>query len=166
MMQAIAAPRRAPLLTLPVLLCAAAGLALDPHPIEASEDEPLSFTHVMGDDELEVLTPRAGETFTEAVRRFHVTGENPYADDEAAAAEGQALYNRWCQACHLRDGAGRIGPPLNDATFRHARAATDKGEFEILYGGAAGAMQAFGRRLDQDDILKIMAFTRSLRPAP
>lgn len=165
MMQATAAPRRAPLL-LPVLLCAAAGLASGLQPTAAAEGEPLTFTHVMGDDELEVLTPRPGETFTEAVQQFHVTGENPYAGDETAAAEGQALYNRWCQACHLRDGAGRIGPPLNDAAFRHARAATDKGEFEIVYGGAAGAMQAFGRRLDQDDILKIMAFTRSLRPAP
>lgn len=161
-----AAHPRAPLLLLPALLGAALWLALAPRPAAAGEGEPLTFTHIFGDEELPVLTPRPGESFTEAVRQFHVTGENPYAGNPEAKAAGQALYNRWCQACHLRDGAGRIGPPLNDNSFRHARVASDQGEFEVLYGGAAGAMQAFGRRLDQDDLLKIMAFTRSLRPPP
>jgi hypothetical protein len=35
--------------------------------------------------------------------------------------------------------------------------------FEIIYGGAAGAMQAFGDRMDQDEILRLMAFTETLR---
>jgi cytochrome c-L len=35
--------------------------------------------------------------------------------------------------------------------------------FEIIYGGAAGAMQPFGKRMDQDDILRIMAFVETLR---
>lgn len=125
--------------------------------------EPLQFTHVLDDSPLDVLTPRRGEEFTEAVRTFHITGQNPYSGDREAVAQGQKLYNRWCQACHLRDGSGRIGPPLNDDVWRHERAATDKGRFEIIYGGAAGAMQPFGRRMDQDDLLKIMAFIETLR---
>jgi cytochrome c-L len=125
--------------------------------------EPLLFTHVLDDSPLDVLTPRPDEEFTEEVNEFHVTGDNPYSGDAEAIAEGQRHYNRWCQACHLADGSGRIGPPLNRATVRHARAATDKGMFEIIYGGAAGAMQPFGKRMDQDDILRIMAFMETLR---
>jgi cytochrome c-L len=125
--------------------------------------ELLTFTHVLDDSELGVLTPRANETFTPAVEEFHATGENPYKGDDAVAADGRRLYQRWCQACHLPDGSGRIGPSLIDDTHRRERAATDKGEFEIIYGGSAGAMQAFGGRIDQDDILKLMAFVDTLR---
>jgi cytochrome c-L len=36
--------------------------------------------------------------------------------------------------------------------------------FEIIYGGASGAMQSFARRgLTQDQILRIMAYVRSLK---
>jgi cytochrome c-L len=130
---------------------------------EAPNGEPLEFTHVLDDSPLDVLTPRDGEEFTEAVEDFHVTGENSYSGDAEAIADGRQIYARWCQACHMPDGSGRIGPPLNDENVRHARAATDKGKFEIIYGGAAGAMQPFGRRFDQDEILKVMAFLETLR---
>jgi cytochrome c-L len=56
-----------------------------------------------------------------------------------------------------------IGPALNDDTFVRPRVATDQGKFEIIYGGGAGAMQAFGVRMDQDDILRVMAFLKTLR---
>ncbi len=35
--------------------------------------------------------------------------------------------------------------------------------FEVVFGGAGGAMQAFGKRMSQDDILKIIAYVRSLK---
>ena len=41
--------------------------------------------------------------------------------------------------------------------------AGDVGLFEVIYGGATGAMQAFGNRLTQDEILKMMAFIDSLK---
>jgi len=41
--------------------------------------------------------------------------------------------------------------------------ATDVGTFEVIYGGGTGAMQAFGDRLTQEEILKIMAFIDSLK---
>jgi cytochrome c-L len=40
---------------------------------------------------------------------------------------------------------------------------TDKGMFEIVYGGATGAMQPMGKRLTQDQILRIIAYVRSLK---
>ena len=44
------------------------------------------------------------------------------------------------------------------------RAGTDVGMFEVVYGGASGAMQSFARRgLTQDQMLRIMAYVRSLK---
>jgi cytochrome c-L len=58
-----------------------------------------------------------------------------------------------------------MGPPLNDNEYRRDRAATDKGKFEIIYGGSAGAMQGFAERFDQDDILRLMAYIETLGQA-
>ncbi len=129
---------------------------------EKAVGEPLEFTHVLDDEPLDVYTPREGEEFTEAVEEFHVSGENPYDGVDEAIADGQEFFNRNCRACHGVEGAGGMGPPLNDDEYKRERAATDKGKFEIIYGGSAGAMQPFGRRFDQDEILRVMAFIETL----
>lgn len=156
-------PRHAVRRLLPALPCLVLALALQAQ-ATAVADEPLAFGHIFDNAPLDVTTPRRGETFTAAVEQFHVTGENPYSGDEAAAAAGRPLYARWCQACHMPDGSGRMGPSLIDGTYAHERVATDKGFFEVLYGGAAGAMQSFASRIDQDDLLKIMAYVETLKP--
>jgi cytochrome c-L len=132
---------------------------------EAPTEERLEFTHVLDDSPLDVYTPREGEEFTQAVEEFHVSGENPYFGDEEAIADGEELFKRNCRACHGVGGRGGMGPPLNDEEVRRERAATHKGMFEIIYGGSAGAMQGFAKRIDQDDILRIMAYIGSLRSA-
>ena len=104
-----------------------------------------------------------GETVTESVQKFYDTGEDPYKGDAQALADGKELYETFCQACHLPDGSGRIGPSLIGDTHHYPRFTTDKGMFEIVYGGATGAMQPFGKRLTQDQILRVMAYVRSLR---
>jgi cytochrome c-L len=129
---------------------------------QAPEGERLEFTHVLDDSPLDVYTPREGEEFTEAVEDFHVSAENPYVGDEVAIAKGEELFNRNCRACHGVEGAGGMGPSLSDNEVRRERAATQKGMFEIIYGGSAGAMQGFHGRLDQDDILHIMAYIETL----
>jgi cytochrome c-L len=45
---------------------------------------------------------------------------------------------------------------------KYPRTDTQKGKFEIVYAGGAGAMQAFGRRIDQDQILKVLAYVETL----
>ena len=60
-------------------------------------------------------------------------------------------------------GLGRMGSNLVDAQVRYPRANTPAGFFEIVYAGATGAMQAFGDRVGQDDILKIEAYVESLK---
>jgi cytochrome c-L len=123
----------------------------------------IQFRHALDDSPLQVK-PQPGEVETEAVKTFKETGEDPYKGNEQALAEGKTLYAEHCQACHLPDGSGRIGPSLISGDWIRERAATDVGMFEIIYGGASGAMQSFARRgLTQDQILRIMAYVRSLK---
>jgi cytochrome c-L len=122
----------------------------------------VQFLDALTDEPIE-LEYRPEQEITPAVEQFHATGENPYAGDQQATAEGQEIYEKWCQACHLPDGTGRIGPSLADDTWSHRRTGTDVGRFEIIYAGGAGAMQAFGNRLDQDEILKLVAFLETLQ---
>ena len=121
------------------------------------------FHHALDNSVLDVKA-KPGEVETEAVKEFKATGKNPYIGDEQALAGGKKLYQENCQACHLPDGSGRIGPSLISDNWEHERAATDVGMFEIIYGGASGAMQSFARRgMTQDEMLRIIAYVRSLK---
>lgn len=121
------------------------------------------FRHALDNSVLDVK-PRPNEIETEAVKEFKATGKNPYAANEKALADGKKLYETHCQACHMPDGSGRMGPSLIDGTWIRERAATDVGMFEIIYGGASGAMQSFARRgMTQDEMLRIIAYVRSLK---
>jgi cytochrome c-L len=121
-----------------------------------------SFTAAIDDSPLTIkLLP--GEVATDAVNKFYETGDDPYKGDPTAFDAGKKLYLEWCQTCHMPDGSGRIGPSFIGETHHYARFTTDKGMFEIIYGGATGAMQGFGNRLTQDQILHVMAYVRSLK---
>lgn len=119
----------------------------------------LPFMHVLTDKPLPVY--KADKAITPAVEQFHCTGENAYKGDQPAIDEGKKLF-RLCASCHGLKGEGRIGPSLIDANVKYPRVANDHGEFEVVYGGAAGAMQPMGRRFDQDQILRIMAYAETL----
>jgi cytochrome c-L len=110
-----------------------------------------------------VLDKYPNETVTHQVLEFQRTGTNPFRGDRDAAAQGRALYDQWCSSCHLADGTGRIGSNLIDNTYSYPRVATDVGMFEVIYAGGTGAMQAFGDRLTQEEILKIMAFVSTFK---
>ena len=125
--------------------------------------EGVVFRHAINDSPLDVK-PGPNEVETEAVKTFKQTGRNLYRGDAQAIAEGKRLYEANCQVCHLPDGSGRIGPSLIGDDWVHERVATDIGMFEVIYGGASGAMQSFARRgMTQDQILKVVAYVRSLR---
>lgn len=129
---------------------------------DAAEDG-IQFLDPLTNEPLQIALPPDA---SEAVVTFHQTGEDPYSGDVQAIAEGQRLYQRWCAACHLPDGSGRIGPRLNDDQWKYPRAAKPVGKFEVIHAGGAGAMQAFGTRLDQDEILKLIAFLETLQKGP
>ena len=118
--------------------------------LNSKTDEPLELKY------------RKKQEITEAVSNFHDTGENAYSGDAAAIEEGGKLYQKRCKACHEADGTGKVGPNLVDDEWAYARTATTVGKFEIIYGGGKSSMRAFGRQMDQDDILKVMAFVDAL----
>jgi cytochrome c-L len=104
-----------------------------------------------------------GEVETPAVKKFKATGINDYRDNADAIAAGETLYVENCIVCHGADGTGKMGPTLVGKDVRYKQALTDPGMFSIIYGGAAGAMQSFFRRgMTQDEMLKIVAYVRTL----
>lgn len=122
----------------------------------------IEFRHAFDDSVLDV-SPREDETFTDAVRSFHATGRDPYVGQADAIAAGKSLYEDWCQSCHLPSGTGRIGPNLIDREYNYDRVASDAGLFEVIFAGAGGAMQSFRTRMTQDEMLKLVAYLRSLQ---
>jgi cytochrome c-L len=138
---------------------AAALLALSLVPSLAA----IEFKNVFTDQPLD-LKPLPNETFTDAVKQFHETGENPYDGNADAIAAGKELYNANCQVCHGAQGEGKMGVSLIDDKYAYPRVATDVGMFEAIFGGAAGAMRSFHERgMFQDDMLKIIAYVHSLK---
>jgi cytochrome c-L len=152
---------RAARLAMVCLILAGGALAQNQAP-ERDVNGDIVFLHAL-DNQPIAFTYRPDQAITPAVEEFHKTAENPYSGDQAAIGDGQKLYAKLCQACHLKDGTGRIGPSLTGEDGKRARTGTDRGRFEIIYAGGAGAMQAFGRRIDQDQILQVMAYLGVLR---
>jgi cytochrome c-L len=151
---------RASTLLVGAALAELAALAQQAQPAPAAPG-PVELRTVVGDKPIEI----AADKVTPAFEAFRQTGANPFAGDEAAIAEGKKLYAKLCQACHLPDGSGRIGPSLRDQQWRHARLETEAGRFEIIHSGGAGAMQAFSRRMSLDQILQVMAYIDTFRSA-
>lgn len=137
----------------------AASESTDAKSENAKPDGPIEFRTILGKRPITIPEDKVTPAFEE----FRETGENPFKGDEDALAEGKKIYDRLCQACHLKGGEGRIGPSLNDENWRHEQTATEVGRFEIVYSGGAGAMQAFSSRLSLDEILKVMAYTDTFR---
>ena len=131
---------------------------------ERKADGSIQFRLALDNSPLE-LDYRPEQTITPAVAEFQKTGQNPYRGDPKAIAAGKTVWQKWCRACHLDDGTGRIGPNLVDGQVHYRRVATDVGQFEVIYAGGAGAMQAFGKRVDQDTILAVMAYLAELQAA-
>jgi cytochrome c-L len=126
------------------------------------KDGKVVFRHVLDNEPIE-FKYKTDQTITEAVETFQRTAKNPYGGQAEAIADGEKIYKKLCVSCHMKDGTGHIGPSLVDDKYKHERIATDKGKFEILYAGGAGAMQAFGRRITQDEILRVMAYVDELK---
>jgi len=99
---------------------------------------------------------------TEAVKHFMETAENKYNQDEEAIKVGEDLFMTACSGCHGHHAEGKLGPALGDAYWTYPAGRYDKGFFEIIYDGARAMMGPQRNNLSIDEILKVMAFVRSV----
>ena len=162
--QGSARPRGRAWLASALMLLAGGALAQQQATDEPERDAEgdIVFLHALDNQPIEFTcgpTRRSPRPCSSSTRR----PRTPTAGDPAAIEAGEKIYAKLCQACHLKDGTGRIGPSLIGDSPKRARTGTDRGRFEIIYAGGAGAMQAFGQRLDQDEILQVMAYLEVLR---
>jgi cytochrome c oxidase cbb3-type subunit 3 len=107
-----------------------------------------------------VPAPGSGPSETELIA---------FAQDPAKRAQGKAVYETNCTACHRADGGGVIGPNLTDDFWIHGGAPA-----QILSSVSAGVldkgMPAWGAVLKPDDLAAVIAYVMSLHgtnpPAP
>lgn len=100
---------------------------------------------------------------TPAVKQFRKTGINPYNNMKTKVDNGYTIYSTACSGCHGHLAEGKLGPALADSYWTYPGNKKDKGLFETIYGGAAGMMGPQKGRLNQDEILQIMSWVRSLQ---
>lgn len=81
-------------------------------------------------------------------------------DDEALVSEGQQLYQQFnCAGCHA-SGGGAIGPALSDAEWIYG--STPANVYWTIVEGRPQGMPAFGGRIAEGQLWKIVTYVRSL----
>lgn len=86
---------------------------------------------------------------------------NPFASDHAAAAKGEELFGRNCQACHNSRGKGGKCPQLVRGAWGPSGANSDAYMYRTITGGRPGTqMGAFGASLTSNEIWQIVTFLR------
>jgi putative heme-binding domain-containing protein len=85
-------------------------------------------------------------------------------EQQAALAEGQALFRGLCSGCHGGAGRGGKGPDLTDARWIHG----DKDEdiARVIRNGVAKTTMKKISELKDDQVDKIIGYVRSLARAP
>lgn len=87
---------------------------------------------------------------------------NPYANQRISIAQGRRLFVEMnCYGCHGGHGGGGMGPSLRDKTWIYG--GSDEEVFASIAQGRAHGMPAWGTRLTDDQIWKLVAYIKSLR---
>ena len=91
--------------------------------------------------------------------------ESPYEGNPRAIAEGQRLYT-WmnCGGCHGGQGGGGIGPPFADGDWIYG--GDPANVFQSIVQGRPNGMPAYGGRLANTELWKIVAYVRTLGEGP
>jgi len=83
------------------------------------------------------------------------------AADRSRDARGKAVYSKNCAACHRADGGGLIGPNLTDDYWMHG--ATPPEVYTTIDAGVlAKGMPAWGKLLQPEELLDVLAYVHSL----
>ncbi|BCX89252.1 cytochrome c-L [Methylomarinovum tepidoasis] len=122
----------------------------------------VTFRHALEGMPLDLSVAKDYKNPSGAVKQFLESGDNPYNCDKKAVEEGHSLFLSACSGCHGHEAEGKLGPGLADDYWTYPAGLTDKGLFEIIFGGAQGMMGPQYGNLSMDEMLKIMAFLRSI----
>jgi cytochrome c-L len=121
----------------------------------------ITLHHAITGEVLDMSVAKPGGN-TEIFKQFMQTGKNPYNGNKEAVEKGKSLYMTGCSGCHGHEAEGKLGPGLADDYWTYPANATDKGLFELLFGGANGMMGPQYVNFSTDEMLHIMAFIRDI----
>ena len=86
---------------------------------------------------------------------------NPFEGNSARIAEGGKLFIAYnCMDCHGSEGAGAMGPSLQDGRWRFG--GTPGTIFQSIYEGRPEGMPAWGGRIGDDQIWRLVAYVQTL----
>jgi len=85
-----------------------------------------------------------------------------FLNEDSWLRVGRSIFKTNCVACHGRDGAGQVGPNLQDDHYKNVSDIADI--LTVLQNGAnAGAMPAWKSKLSTNEIILVSAYVASLR---
>jgi cbb3-type cytochrome c oxidase subunit III len=87
---------------------------------------------------------------------------NPYEGERQATTVGGTLFMSYnCVDCHGMDGSGAMGPSLADGRWHFGGSPAEV--FESIYQGRPDGMPAWGGRISDGDIWRLVTYVRSLQ---
>ena len=119
------------------------------------------FYWIMGKDSQYMEYEREVAAYNAMVEQYkkehHIVDENTVTllTDEKALAEGKAIYDKNCAACHLPDGGGSIGPNLTDDNWIYG--CDIKSVFKTIKDGTSKGMPPW-KTLGADKIQKVASY--------
>jgi cytochrome c oxidase cbb3-type subunit 3 len=98
--------------------------------------------------------PGPDRTFTQV--------QNPYDGDKTVLADGRRLFVWYnCAGCHGDHAGGGMGPSLRDSLWYYG--GDEASIFASITEGRQHGMPAWGSKLPESDIWKIVTYIKSLR---
>lgn len=86
---------------------------------------------------------------------------NPFKGNAGKVKEGADLFVSYnCMDCHGADGSGAMGPSLADNRWHFG--GSDGEVFQSIYEGRPEGMPAWGGRIPDDQIWRLVAYVQSL----
>lgn len=87
---------------------------------------------------------------------------NPFAGNKVAMSEGRQLFTRMnCAGCHGDHAGGGMGPSLRDVDWIYG--SEEAQILSTIAEGRAHGMPAWGTKMGDDQIWKIVSYIKSLR---